>query len=166
MAENVLSNLSMAQAENDELPRNRWWLKLLVGLVILAALGVGGFLLYRKYEPERLTKRAQEYFEKDDHRNAVLTLRRALEIDPTNVSASRLMAKITESLQVPDALDWRRRLNELNPTSAADALAFAGTALRQGENSRGQSGARGCLAGRAEYRRISVGRGHCRHGRG
>jgi tetratricopeptide (TPR) repeat protein len=123
----------MAQAENDELPRNRWWLKLLIGLVILAGLCVGGFLLYRKYEPERLTKRAQEYFDKDDHRNAVLTLRRALEIDPTNVSASRLMAKITESLQVPDALDWRRRLNELNPGSAADALAFAGTALRQGK---------------------------------
>ena len=119
----------MTQGSNAPSPPRRW-LKPVIIVVVLGALTVGGFLIYRTYEPDRLTRRARGYVASGDYRNAVLTVRRALTINPASRSASRLMAEITEELQVPDAIDWRRRVAELNPGSAPDALAWADTALR------------------------------------
>jgi tetratricopeptide (TPR) repeat protein len=122
----------MAQAEDDRLPKYRWLIRTGVILGLLLVLAISAFFLYRRHEPDRLADRAREYFDKGDYRQAVLTARRALQINPSNQSASRLMVEITEALQVPDALDWRRRLAELNPGSSPEALAFAGSALRMG----------------------------------
>jgi predicted Zn-dependent protease len=119
----------MAQGAN-QLPGTHPWLRAALILALLAVAGVAAFLVYRKYEPDRLTRQAREYVAKGDYRSAVLAVRRALAISPRSQSASRLMAEITEQLQVPDALDWRRRIAELNPGSTPDALAWVDTALR------------------------------------
>ena len=122
----------MAQEPNDDTLPNRWWLKPLIALIALAAVVFVAPKLYRRIEPDRLARRAREYVAKEDYRNAMLTLARALEINPTNQSAVRAMAEITEKLQAPQAVDWRRLASELNPGGAEDALAWANAALRQG----------------------------------
>lgn len=128
----------MAQDFPEELPRNRFWLKCAVVLILLGGLGYVGNVLYRRWEPERLAKQARRYFEEGKSQDAALTARRALQINPFNESASRLMAEITEKLKVPDAVDWRQRVAELNKNSSADALAWAGAALRAGRTAAAQ----------------------------
>ena len=120
----------MAQADLDELPRRRWWLKPLIALAVLAFLAAVGTYAYRRFEPARLAAKGREYFATGDYRNAVLCAQRALQINPLSEPGARLMIEITESLNSPAALDWRKQVAELNPDSTADALAWAGTALR------------------------------------
>ena len=123
----------MAQGTVEQIPRKRWWLVPLIVVVGVAVLGVAAFSAYRKIAPDRMAQRAREYLAAGDYRNAVLTARRALEINPTNAAASAVMVEITEQLQVPDVVEWRRRMSELNPNSAPEALAWAATALRAGK---------------------------------
>jgi Flp pilus assembly protein TadD len=122
----------MAQEPIKDITPNRWWRKPLFALLALVALGFVALKVYRRVEPDRLAKRARAYMEQGDYMNATLTLRRAIEINPTNRAAMRLMAEMAERLQSPAALEWRRVLAELNPGSAPDALAWANSALRLG----------------------------------
>ena len=124
----------MAQVPIDDITPNRWWLKPLLALLALVALGFAGLKVYRRLEPDRLAQRARTYMEQGDYMNATLTLRRAIEINPTNRAAIRLMAEMAERLQSPAALEWRRVLAELNPGSAPDALAWANSALQLGRS--------------------------------
>ena len=124
----------MAQEPIADIIPNRWWLKPLLALAALVVLGFVGLKMYRRIEPDRLARRARGYVEQGDFLNAALTLRRALEINPTNRAAIRLMAEMAEKMQSPAALNWRRVLAELNPGSAPDALAWANSALRLGRS--------------------------------
>ncbi len=128
----MLSDRVMAQDLPEELPRNRFWLKCGIALVALVLIGFAGAAAYRRWEPARLTKQARVYFEQGKNEEAVLTARRALQINPFNASASQLMAEITEKLQVPDTVDWRQRVAELNKDSGDAAMAWAEAALRAG----------------------------------
>ncbi len=134
MAEDVLPALAMPQGQTaplpDELPRNRFWLKAAGVLVLLAVLAVAGSWAYRRWEPARLAGQARALLGKGDIPGALLTARRALQINPTSEPASRVMAEVTEKIQVPSMLDWRQRVAELNPGSSEDTLAWASTALR------------------------------------
>lgn len=121
----------MAQGPSDPSPFPRWWLKPLITLVVLLAAIAVAFLLYRRIEPARLARKAHAYLEKGEYREALLTAQHALKIDLNSRAAAEAMVEITEKLRVPEALEWRRRMSELNPGSAPEALAWADTALRQ-----------------------------------
>lgn len=123
----------MDQSRMDFIPQKRWWGKPLLFLVLLGLLGGGSYLAYRRWEPERLARQARDFFDRGEPGNALLSLRRALQLDPNSQSASRTMAEITSRLNSPAALDWHRRLVELNPGSAPEALEWAGTAVRLGQ---------------------------------
>lgn len=112
-------------------PRKKWWLPPLIGLAVLGALGIGGIKAYRRIEPARLAKRAKVMMANGDYRSAAVTLTRALQINPNSDAATRLTADLMEQLQMPQALDWRQRVAELNPSSAPDALAWANLALKE-----------------------------------
>lgn len=116
-----------------EIPRRKWWLPPLIGFVALAALAVAGLKLYRHYEPQRLARRAQTMMDAGDFRGAALTLTRALQINSASDPATRVMADLMERMQMPQTIEWRRRLAELNPGSMPDALAWAQVALREGK---------------------------------
>jgi predicted Zn-dependent protease len=117
----------------DELPRKKWWLPLLIGLVLVAGAIYAGRKLYGRLEPERLARRAQELIDKKDYRGALITLSRALQINNNSESATRTMIDLMEKLEAPQTIEWHRRLSELNSGASSDAMYWAEYALRQGK---------------------------------
>jgi tetratricopeptide (TPR) repeat protein len=115
----------------NELPRRKWWLPLLIGLILLAAAVYAGRKLYGRLEPERLAKRARVLIDDKDYRGALITLSRALQINNNSESATRTMIDLMEKLDAPQAAEWHRRLSELNPSATSDAIAWAEFALKE-----------------------------------
>jgi len=100
---------------------------LLTAAVLLA--GVGGWFVYQRIEPEILAGRSRKSFAAGNHKEAVLTVRRALQMAPNHLEALDSMADICQSLGSPAEVGWRRKLVELQPGDAAAALALAAAAL-------------------------------------
>jgi tetratricopeptide (TPR) repeat protein len=132
-AEILLTGRGMAKSDlPDELPSfwKKFWIRTGITLALVAALIVAGTMLYRRWEPGRLAGKARGYLEKGDFQSAILTARRALQINPAHQEASQVMADVTAKLQVPDAVDWRQRIAELKPDSTEAVFAWAQTALQ------------------------------------
>lgn len=106
-----------------------------LALLMLAAW-VFGRPLYRGWREQNSLAQAREFFAKSDFRNAVLAARQVLVLNRDNVEASRLMANLTELLRSPAALEWRRRVAELQPGNFTNQLQFARTAIQLGQHSR------------------------------
>jgi tetratricopeptide (TPR) repeat protein len=97
---------------------------------------VAVFVSYRAYKiwkPRHLVELASQFLAKSDVANSALCLRQALEADPINFEACRMMADLTESVGAREALFWRGRLVELQPGSMTNRLALARTAIASGE---------------------------------
>jgi tetratricopeptide (TPR) repeat protein len=89
-------------------------------------LGIPG---YRKFKERRAFNAAKVFAEKGDLRNAVLSLRIALALNPSNLTVVRMMGDLADQAQSPEALAWWRRVWELEPT-LQNKLKFASSALR------------------------------------
>lgn len=109
--------------------------KLWIGLGIVLVLGVTfwvGRPVYRNWKENRLITQAREALGQGDYRSAGLSARQALRVNPANLDACRIMAEITEALRLPNALDWRKRIVELDPASATNRLDLARCGILQG----------------------------------
>jgi Flp pilus assembly protein TadD len=100
------------------------------GLCLLVAICWGGHRLYVHWQERKLMRQAHVAFDKGDFRWASLATQRAYSVDPTSIDACRTLANIAEKENNPEAIEWRRRATEVAPTSFADRLALARTALR------------------------------------
>ncbi len=101
--------------------------------VLIVLLSWGGCQLYNTTQEQRLVRRAAAYMSGGDLKAAGLTARRAAQINPESVAAARVMAEIGEKSGERNALDWRRKVVELQPESRADAIALANSALQFNE---------------------------------
>jgi Tfp pilus assembly protein PilF len=97
--------------------------------VVLAGLWHFGRPAYRRARETRALEQANKYLAKGDYANASLSARQALEFNPNNAEACRIMADLAEKARSPYVLDYRRRLVELAPT-VQNKLLLASTALR------------------------------------
>ena len=116
--------------------------KLFIDLMCLAVLFTVGFAGYRGYKiwkQKHLIVQAREYIAKGDGPNALLCLRQALQSNPNNVEACRLMADFTELARSPQAVFWRNRLVVLEPYSLSNRVALARIALAVGDATLAQS---------------------------
>ena len=86
--------------------------------------------MYSVVESRHVTRRAVAYLGAGDLRQAALSARRALQLNPSSVEAMRVLAQVAETSHDRSALDWRRKAFELNPRSTEDALALAACALQ------------------------------------
>ncbi len=106
---------------------------LVIGIpaLILAGLALWFFgrPVYHQHKEQRFLQQARQFLAKGDFRNASLSARQTLQVDPQNLEASRIMAELAERLQSPSALDWRQRIAGLAPTFE-NKLLMANTALR------------------------------------
>jgi Tfp pilus assembly protein PilF len=100
-------------------------------LVFLGLLGLWFYArpAYNQHRETRAVGQAKSYLAKGDYRNAALSARQALQVNPRNLEACRMMAELADRSHSPEALDWRRRIVELAPT-VQNKLMFASIALR------------------------------------
>lgn len=105
-------------------------LGVLIGFILFVFLCWGGCHLYSVVESRHVTRRAAAYLGAGDLRQAALSARRALQLDPASVEAMRILAQVAEAARDRSALDWRRKALELNTRSTEDALALAACALQ------------------------------------
>ena len=136
MAENA-ANLHSSRAKKRLRRRPKF---LLIGSVVLAMLSVAGFFFlqnFRRIRQQRVIERAQAFLDKKDGAQAVLSLRRALQMNPRNLAATRMMADLAEKTASKQAIFWRRSVAELEPT-LANRLAWAEACVRFGEPALGE----------------------------
>lgn len=100
--------------------RKRNLIRLGIFLAVVAAVLAGGWFgrpVYRHYREKSALKQAQVFFAGGDYRNASLSVRQVLQLDPTNVPACRIMVGLAELMHSPAALDWQRRIVQSEPTT-------------------------------------------------
>jgi len=134
---------------------------ILFGLIILiagAALWIGR-TPYRHWKQKHFLAEAREFLAKSDYRNAVLSARKTLEVNPANVEASRIMAKITEQFKFSEAIYWRHRIVDLEPNVVQNQLDLARAALLLGNQREADEALRGVKASdrnRADFHEIAA----------
>lgn len=101
-----------------------------LGLFVFIFFCWGAWHAYTLFESRHLTRRGEAYLGSHDLRSATLSARRALQLNPDNIAAVRLLAKAAEESGDRSALDWRRKALEPNPRSTEDLIALANTAVR------------------------------------
>jgi len=84
---------------------------------------------YTKFKRIRAMNRARACLASGDLATASVSARQALQINPSNIEASRFMADLCELSRSVVAIDWRRRVAELEP-AVSNQLALVSTALR------------------------------------
>jgi tetratricopeptide (TPR) repeat protein len=97
--------------------------------IVLLLLGYTSYRGYQIWKQRHGMTMAQEYFAKGDQRSAMLFLQQVLHVNPRNIEASREMANLTQLSRSPNALVWRQRVVELDPTSSKDRLALVQAAI-------------------------------------
>jgi hypothetical protein len=90
----------------------------LLGVFVLAVAGAVwlGRPHYRHYKERRAARLALAFLEKGDGQNAGLRARQALLLNPGNLAASQVMARLAGQAHAPDELIWQQRVTELEPT--------------------------------------------------
>src|SRR4051812_34364256 len=99
------------------------------GLLLFILLCWGGCQLNSHYQERRGVRRAVGYLSGGDLKAAALSARRALQINPQNRDAMRVMAQIGERAGDKTALEWRRKALETGATTD-DLIALARAALQ------------------------------------
>ena len=105
-----------------------WTAGTLIGL-LLAVTGWFGRSAYRHYQEKHDLAQAQAFLDSGDYRNALLSARQTLLLNPTNVPACRIMAALADLSHSPAVLDWQQRIVETEPT-IENKLAWAAAGLR------------------------------------
>jgi tetratricopeptide (TPR) repeat protein len=104
---------------------------IILGVVLVAgALGLWfyGRPAYRRHQETRFIEQARRFMAKRDYRNASLSARQTLQVNPGNLEACGIVAEVAEASRSAVALDWRRRIVELAPT-IENKIKLASTAL-------------------------------------
>jgi len=95
-----------------------------IAVAVLAGAGVCAVLLawfygkpaYRKHQEQQAIAAAKAAFERRDFGAASVAARKALQYNPANLQACQVMAQLAELAGAPQALEWHRKIVELNPT--------------------------------------------------
>lgn len=105
---------------------------------LLLAIGVASMAprvkrRYERWSASRFAQRAAEYCEKKDYNHAILDARNALELDRQNLLAIQVIARSLEGVGSPDAIEWRRQFDQLDPGNVENTLAWAQDAFQAGD---------------------------------
>ena len=104
-----------------------------IGIILLVLVSWGGCHAYQTWEERHMVRRAAVFLSIGDTKSAVLSARRALQMKPSSAGAARILAQAAEKSRDRVALDWRRKVVELEPHSTPDALALTDCALQFGD---------------------------------
>jgi Flp pilus assembly protein TadD len=99
-------------------------------LVVVIGGSVVGYKQYRAWQERRLVAQANALVNERNLKRASLDARRILQINPDSAEGCRIMARISEEAGLKGAVDWRRRVVELEPGKAGDVILLARAALQ------------------------------------
>ncbi len=77
--------------------------------------------------------RAVEAYRRGDFKQAVVDARGVLKKNPQSSAATRIVAQSLEAMQSPQALAWRRELDNLQSGDAENLLGLAATSIKTGD---------------------------------
>ncbi|MBI5388625.1 MAG: hypothetical protein HZA90_28520 [Verrucomicrobia bacterium] len=117
------------------------------GIVVLMLLGFWlGQPAYRHHKEKRFLAQAQEFLRTGDYKEAALSARLALNLNPTNVEACRIVVQLLEVARSPEVVLWLQRIVALEPGVFQNRLHLVKAAFAHGDVAR----ARQALEGAAE----------------
>jgi hypothetical protein len=102
----------------------------IVGLFLFITLAVVGVRLFHQWQERHLVRVAAAHLSGDDPRAAMLTARRALQMNPDNIDAARLIAQIADRGEDKSAVGWWRKVVALPQHTTEDVLELVRSALR------------------------------------
>ena len=108
----------------------------LIALLILGSLTgtlYSAYRGYREWRQTRLLRQTRDYLTQADLRQAVLTIKQAVQNSPNDPATCRLMAEVAERTGSGIAVYYRQRLTELEPDITTNRVVLAKTALAFGE---------------------------------
>lgn len=89
---------------------------------------------YQRWNAGRQLQHAADSIAQGDFRRAMLDARAALEVNPMDPEATRIMAQALEGAgAAPSAAQWRNRLDTLRPGDMENTLAWASDSLKAGD---------------------------------
>jgi thioredoxin-like negative regulator of GroEL len=114
--------------------RREWtFIKISLGIVLGLFLLIGAIWIghdaYSRWQENRLLRRANLAIQQGDNRTASLAARAVLQSRPDSAGAARIMAQLGERAGDRGALDWRRKVAQLQPQSVEAALEWARSAV-------------------------------------
>jgi len=117
----------------------RWYHHWLFWAVLV--LAVGAILgwpkakrRYQRWHAARQVRHAEELIASGDFRHALLEARGALEVNPMDPRAVRIIARaLEEAGSVAAAAQWRSRLDSITPGDQKNILAWASDSLKSGD---------------------------------
>ena len=110
----------------------RFWTWIVITVVLTLFLAGSlwiGIPCYRHIKEKHAQKEAIAFVERGDYRNAWLSANQALTLNPSNVDACRVMARIADQARSPEVLDWQRKIVAAAP-SVENKLVLAAAGLR------------------------------------
>jgi len=102
----------------------------IVGLFLFITLTIVGVRLFRQWQERHLVRVSAAHLSGGDPKAAMLPARRALQMNPDNVDAARLIAQIADRGGDKAALDWWRKVVAHAQHTTDDVLGLVRSALR------------------------------------
>ncbi len=108
-----------------------WCILLLGGATFFAWPRLKG--RWQRWNAGHQVRRADGLLAEKDYKHAVMTARAVLAVDPMNVGAMRIIAEAMEAAGIPEAAQWRSRVDTLEPGNPQNLLAWAADTLKAGD---------------------------------
>ena len=88
---------------------------------------------YLRWDAKNQIERAEQALAEKDYKHAAIIARAVLAANPTDVDASRLIARLLDASGSPEAVQWRSRVDSLEPGNPENILAWAASAMKSGD---------------------------------
>src|SRR5262245_6580381 len=99
----------------------------------MAGAGLLSITGYKHWRQQHLTNQAAQLLSRGDTTNAILCLRRAIQCNPFDVEACRMFASLAEQAGSRNAIWWRHRVVELEPSRLQNRIDWAKSGLVLGD---------------------------------
>ncbi|HEX5399635.1 MAG TPA: hypothetical protein VFY06_11370, partial [Verrucomicrobiae bacterium] len=109
------------------------WLVTIIAFILVLTAAAGAFRIgwrhYRHFEEARWQKEAQTFLDQGNYASAALSARKVLSVNQYSVPAARIMAQLADDARSPQAVDWLKRIAQIEPTTD-NKLVLASVAMK------------------------------------
>ena len=102
----------------------------IITLAVAGSIGFGCWFGFRLVRKQRAMASAREFADKKEFFQAALSARRALEMNPNDLAANRLMAEMGDAMNMRETVTWRKKIAEMEPGVAQNYFDWADAAMR------------------------------------